>query len=64
MNPKFHLFVGVMIFYILLAYVIFPLLFYYLFEKSLVGAGNGFILGSVVTILLWKIYGENLVTKK
>ena len=64
MDSKWQLFGGIMLFYILLAYVMVPLIFYYAFEKSLKSAGNGFVVGSIVTILLWKIYGENLVTKK
>ena len=64
MDTKFQMFAGIMLFYILLAYVILPFIFYYAFEKSLKSAGNGFVVGSIATILLWKIYGENLVTKK
>jgi hypothetical protein len=64
MDAKFQLFIGIMLFYILLAYVIFPAIFYYTFEKSLDSAGNGFITGSLATILLWKVYGRNLVVKK
>ena len=42
MDSKLSTFIGVMVFYILLSYVIFPLAFYYLVDKSLSGAGNGF----------------------
>ena len=54
-------FIGVMLFYIVLSYVIFPLGFYYLVNKSFVSAGNGFIVGSIISIILWYFYGKNLV---
>jgi hypothetical protein len=60
-SPKFQTFVSIMLFYILLSYVLFPLAFYYLVNKSLVSAGNGFIVGSVVSIALWHFYGKHMV---
>lgn len=48
-----NMFVGVMVFYALLSYVIMPAVFYFLVEKNLNSAGNGFVVGSVVSILLW-----------
>ena len=50
-----------MVFYILLSYVIFPSIFYYFVEKSLVSAGNGFVVGSLVSIALWFVYGKKIV---
>lgn len=61
MSPKFQTFVGIMIFYILLSYVIFPTAFYYLVEKSLTSAGNGFVVGSVISVALWYGYGRKLI---
>ena len=46
-------FIGVMVFYAILSYVAFPLAFYYFVEKSLMSAGNGFVVGSIVSVLLW-----------
>ena len=46
-------FIGVMIFYAILSYIAFPLAFYYFVEKSLMSAGNGFVVGSIVSVLLW-----------
>lgn len=60
-SKKLQLFTGIMGFYILLAHVVFPLGFYYLVEKSLQSAGNGFVLGSLVSIALWYFYGRKLV---
>lgn len=60
-SNKLQLFTGIMGFYILLAHVVFPLGFYYLVEKSLQSAGNGFVLGSLVSIVLWYFYGRKLV---
>ena len=61
MDFKLQTFAGIMAFYILLSHVVFPLVFYYFVEKSLLSAGNGFAFGSVVSILLWYSYGKNMI---
>ena len=61
MTPKLQIFIGIMAFYALLAYVVFPVGFYYLVEKSLASAGNGFIFGSVVSVILWLVVGKKLI---
>jgi hypothetical protein len=48
-------------FYILLSYVLFPAVFYYFIEKSLASAGNGFVVGSVISIALWYYFGRKMV---
>jgi len=50
-----------MAFYILLSYVLFPVAFYYLVGNSLASAGNGFIVGSIVSIVLWWFYGRKMI---
>lgn len=54
-------FLGIMVFYILLSYVIFPVGFYYLAGKTLASAGNGFVLGSIISIVLWFMFGRKMV---
>lgn len=61
MSTSLNTFVSIMVFYIILSYVVFPLAFYYLVEKSLSSAGNGFILGSAVSVMLWLVYGKKMV---
>ena len=61
MNPKLQMFVGIMAFYAVIAYVVFPVGFYYFVEKSLTSAGNGFVVGSVVAVILWFVVGKNLI---
>ena len=61
METNLQTFLGVMAFYILLSYVIFPLGFYYLVEKSLISAGNGFLIGSLISIALWIVVGQKLI---
>ena len=61
MSSKLQTFVGIMAFYILLSYIIFPLGFYYLVEKSLSSAGNGFIVGSLISIALWVGFGRKMI---
>ena len=61
MDANFQKFLGIMAFYILLSYIIFPIGFFYLVEKSLRSAGNGFIVGSVISIALWLGVGRNMI---
>lgn len=61
MADKFSLFLSIMTFYILLSHIIGPLAFYYLVDRSLLSAGNGFIAGSLLSIVLWLFYGSKMV---
>ena len=61
MAGQLQTFVSIMVFYILLSYVIGPFVFYYFVERSLSSAGNGFIAGSVLSILLWISVGSKMV---
>lgn len=56
-------FISIMLFYIVLSYLIMPLVFYYAFGKTLLSAGNGFVAGSIVSILLWYFYGSKMINK-
>lgn len=61
MDSKLRLFLGIMLFYILLSYLLFPLGFYYLVNKSLSSAGNGFVVGSIVSLVLWLSVGRKMI---
>ena len=61
MSENFKLFLSIMAFYIILSYIVGPLFFYYMVEKSLLSAGNGFIVGSIVSIILWKMKLKTLM---
>jgi hypothetical protein len=61
MDAKFQNFLRIMMFYILLTYVIFPAGFYYLAGRSLASAGNGFVVGSIVSLALWFGVGKKMV---
>ena len=61
MKANFQTYMGIMVFYIFLSYVLFPMGFYYLIDKTLLSAGNGFIVGSIVSIILWMTYVKTLV---
>ena len=52
---------GVMAFYAVITYLLFPVIAYFLFGKTLEAAGNGFIVGSITSIVLWKFYGFGMV---
>jgi len=54
-------FLGIMAFYAVLTFVIFPVGFYYLVNKSLMTAGNGFVVGSLISIMLWFVFGRTLI---
>ncbi len=63
MNLSFNItkYTGVMAFYAVLTYLLFPAIAYFLFGKTLDAAGNGFIVGSIVSVVLWRVYGVGLV---
>ena len=50
-----------MIFYAILTYIIGPLFFYFLIEKSAASAGNGFVAGAILSIILWYGIGSKMV---
>ena len=63
MNISFNLtkYTGVMAFYAVLTYILFPVIAYFLFGKTLEAAGNGFIVGSIVSVVLWRSVGMGMV---
>lgn len=64
-------YVKIMVFYMVLSYIIFPYLAYKNWmgplgqlvngETPLHSAGNGFMLGSVICILLWLSFGKKMI---
>jgi hypothetical protein len=54
-------FAGIMVFYIFLSYVLFPLVFYYALDNTLSSAGHGFVVGSLISVLLWLFYGNKMI---
>ena len=54
-------FAQIMLFYILLTFFIMPLLFYFFIKKSDASAGNGFVVGSILSLMLWFFYGSKMV---
>lgn len=54
-------FLQIMAFYASLSCVIFPAIFYYMFGKSFQQAGNGFVIGSIISIILWYVVGSKMV---
>ena len=61
MSSKLMSFFAIMLFYIFISYVVFPLMFYFLMNKSLKSAGHGFVVGSIISIILWYVYGSKMV---
>ena len=61
MDKNTTMFIQIMLFYILLSYVIFPAGFYYYFNNSLAAAGNGFMVGSIISIIMWYAAGKNKI---
>jgi len=61
MNRGLSTFISIMAFYIVLSYLIGPIIFYYAFGKTLKSAGNGFIAGSLVSVVLWHFAGSKMV---
>ena len=61
MSSKLMSFFAIMLFYIFISYVVFPLMFYFFMDKSLKSAGHGFIVGSIISVILWYMYGSKMV---
>ena len=61
MSNKLQIFISIMVFYIILSYIIGPLLSYYFMGRTLRAAGNGFIVGSILSIILWLTVGSKMV---
>lgn len=61
MTNSFQTFIFIMVFYILLSYVLFPFLFYQFMGKTLLSAGNGFALGSFISIVMWYMVGSKMI---
>jgi len=51
----------VMVFYMILSYIIGPIIGYYLIGKNVASIGNGLIIGSITSIILWYTYGRHMV---
>ena len=60
-KARFYTFLYIMAVYIFISYVLGPVAFYYLMDKTLVSAGNGFIAGSILSIILWLVVGSKMV---
>jgi hypothetical protein len=56
-----QMFIGTMLFYVLLSYVVMPVIFYYYVEKTLLSAGNGFVAGSLLSVVLWYTFRLQIV---
>lgn len=54
-------FMQIMLFYAILACFLMPFIFYFFIHKSDRSAGNGFVLGSILSIMLWYSYGSKMV---
>jgi hypothetical protein len=52
---------SIMLFYAILSCLIGPLIFYYVGNRSLQMAGNGFVIFSIISIILWYTKGRKMV---
>ena len=60
-KAKVYTFLYIMAVYIFISYILAPISFYYFIDKTLVSAGNGFIAGSILSIILWLVVGCKMV---
>ena len=54
---------SIMGFYIILSYIIAPTIGYYITGNTINGLGNGFVIGSIISIILWYKYGKKIMMK-
>ena len=57
---KQETFYYILAFYAVITYLIFPIGFYY-YKKTLQSAGDGFVVGSLISVILWTVFGSKLV---
>jgi hypothetical protein len=57
----FSTFAGIMVFYAVLTYILFPVAFYYFMGPTLASAGKGFVVGSFISLALWFFVGSKMV---
>jgi pilus assembly protein TadC len=60
-KAKFYTFLYIMAVYIFISYILLPIAFYFFLDKSLLSAGNGFVAGSILSIILWFVVGSKMV---
>jgi len=58
---KRQTFMSIMLFYIFLTFILFPFGFYYGLGKTLENAGNGYVVGSLVSLALWLSVGRKMI---
>jgi hypothetical protein len=58
---KKQTFMNIMIFYIFISFILFPFGFYYGLGKTLENAGNGYVVGSLVSLGLWLSFGRKMI---
>jgi hypothetical protein len=51
----------ILAFYFVLAFVVFPLIAYFIVGKNSHAVGNGWAVGSIVSVVLWYAVGINRV---
>lgn len=61
MDKNTWTFIQIMLFYAILSYVIMPVIFYYAFGRSLLRVGDGFVVGSILSVILWYTYGSKMI---
>lgn len=57
----FSTFAGIMAFYAVLSYILFPVAFYYFMSPTLASAEKGFVVGSLISLALWFFVGSKMV---
>ena len=61
MQHEMMVFLRIMAFYIFLSYVLGPIVFYYAFGRDLKAAGKGYMIGSILSLIMWYFYGSKLI---
>lgn len=61
MTPPWRAFLLIMGFYIVLSYLVGPVVGYYASGQTLQGAGHGFAVASALSIVLWYAVGRTKV---
>jgi len=61
MNAATNTFIQIMGFYIVLSFFLGPIVFYYAFGRKLSAAGNGYVFGSILSLIMWYYKGSKMI---
>ena len=61
MKPASQTFFLIMLFYFIISFLMMPAIYYFINRESLSAAGDGFAVGSLISVVLWLLVGRYMI---